>query len=36
VAIPAAKEEEKGGVENNDVLGVKGALLPNKLGVYIV
>jgi hypothetical protein len=36
VAIPAAKEEEKGGVENKEVLGVTGVLLPNKFGVYKV
>ena len=36
MAIPAAKDEEKGGVENKEVLGVKGVLLPNKLGVYKV
>ena len=36
VATPAANEEEKGGVENKEVLGVTGVLLPNKLGVYKV
>ena len=33
VATPAAKDEEKGGVENKEVLGVTGVLLPIKLGV---
>lgn len=36
VATPAANEEEKGGVENKEVLGVTGVLLPNKLGVQSV
>ena len=36
VAMPTAKDDEKGGLANKDVLGATGVLLAMILGVYKV